>query len=232
MTPHEGVITGQVKVVSAIERVTGTGEIHLKDGKVLKEVDDIIFATGYKNNFDAIDPSIMSFDHESGRVDLYKMMYPTSLSHDTLAVVGFIYTIGGLPPVYEVQARLAARVLAGRHRLPDRKCFSTPYTDEIAADIGVAPDWWRFLLRGDVKMALAVLFGPAYPFHYRLLGPHAWPGAREATEKAYRETVYSIQHRTVGDGREGRAGSAWGYGCLVALVPVILAVVFYFGGGM
>ncbi|XP_076449959.1 flavin-containing monooxygenase 1-like [Babylonia areolata] len=249
------VITGQVKVVSAIERVTGTGEIHLKDGKVLKEVDDIIFATGYKNNFDAIDPSIMSFDHESGRVDLYKMMYPTSLSHDTLAVVGFIYTIGGLPPVYEVQARLAARVLAGRHRLPDRKvrqqdvdrtnqqqfeaygcykyiCFSTPYTDEIAAEIGVAPDWWRFLLRGDVKIALAVLFGPAYPFHYRLLGPHAWPGAREATEKAYRETVYSIQHRTVGDGREGRAGSAWGYGCLVALVPVILAVVFYFGGGM
>ncbi|XP_076450174.1 dimethylaniline monooxygenase [N-oxide-forming] 2-like [Babylonia areolata] len=154
-----------------------------------------------------------------------------------------------------MQARLAARVLAGRHRLPDRKVrqqdvdrtnlqvlqirgyykyilFCTPYCDELAADIGVAPDWWRFLLRGDVKMALAVLFGPAYPFHYRLLGPHAWPGAREATEKAYRETVYSIQHRTVGDGREGRAGSAWGYSCLVALVPVIPVFVFYFWGRM
>ncbi|XP_076450173.1 dimethylaniline monooxygenase [N-oxide-forming] 2-like [Babylonia areolata] len=249
------IFTGQVKVVSAIQRVTGTGEIHLKDGKVLKEVDDIIFATGYKCNFDAIDPSILSSDPKSGRLDLYQLMYPVSLPHDSLALVGCLSTTGSLPPVHELQARLAARVLAGRHRLPDRKVRqqdvdrtnqqqlqiygdykykfrALPYADSIAAEIGVAPDWWRFLLRGDVKMALAVLFGPAYPFHYRLLGPHAWPGAREATEKAYRETVYSIQHRTVGDGREGRAGSAWGYGCLVALVPVILAVVFYFGGGM
>ncbi|XP_076450874.1 dimethylaniline monooxygenase [N-oxide-forming] 2-like [Babylonia areolata] len=250
------VFTGQVKVVSAIQRVTGTGEIHLKDGKVLKEVDDIIFGTGQKCSFNAIDPSIISSDIKSGRLDLFKMMYPTSLSHDSLALVGCTaLVVGPQAPALEMQARLAARVLAGRHRLPDRKVrqqdvdrtnlqvlqirgyykyilFCTPYCDELAADIGVAPDWWRFLLRGDVKMALAVLFGPAYPFHYRLLGPHAWPGAREATEKAYRETVYSIQHRTVGDGREGRAGSAWGYGCLVALVPVILAVVFYFGGGM
>ncbi|XP_076450879.1 flavin-containing monooxygenase 1-like [Babylonia areolata] len=247
------VFTGQVKVVSAIERVTGTGEIHLKDGKVLKEVDDIIFTTGYKRNFDAIDPSIVSSDPKSGRLELYKMAFPMSLPHDSLALVGCFRASGPIPPILELQARLAARVLAGRHRLPDRKvrqqdvdrtnqqqlkthgCYKYSFvsfviSDILAAELGVRPDWWRLLLQGDVKMAQAVMFGPIYPFHYRLQGPHMWAGAREATEKAYRETVYSIQHRTVGDGREGRAGSAWGYGCLVALVPVILAVVFYFWG--
>ena len=48
------------------------------------------------------------------------MIFPLSLPHDSLAVVGCLRTNGPIPPVLEIQARLAARVLAGRHRLPER----------------------------------------------------------------------------------------------------------------
>ncbi|XP_076450142.1 dimethylaniline monooxygenase [N-oxide-forming] 2-like [Babylonia areolata] len=252
------IFTGQVKVVCEVDNVTGTGEVHLKDGQVLKEVDDVLFATGYRPNFRFISPSVLTSDPKSGRLDLYKMMFPLSLPHDSLAVVGCLSSLGSLAPVNELQARLAARVMAGRHRLADSRearqqdvdrtnqaqrethgrykymFYALLYADSIAKELGVAPDWWRLLLRGDVKMALAVVFGPAYPFHYRLLGPHAWPGAREATEKAYRETVYSFQHREVKEGvKEAarRTENSWGHrslGFLVFVVPVLLAYVCRF----
>ena len=57
---------------------------------------------------------------EGEKLELYKMIFPLSLPHDSLAVVGCLRTNGPIPPVLEIQARLAARVLAGRHRLPER----------------------------------------------------------------------------------------------------------------
>ena len=74
--------------------------------------------------------------------------------------------------------------------------------DNIAAELGNRPNWWHFLLQGDLKMALAVLFGPAHPFHYRLTGPHKWDGARDAILNAYKETVFSTQHRRVWEEEE------------------------------
>ena len=49
------------------------------------------------------------------------MIFPVEHAHDTLAMIGSILkTIGPAPPVYELQARLASRVFAGKHQLPDR----------------------------------------------------------------------------------------------------------------
>ena len=92
--------------------------------------------------------------------------------------------------------------------------------DNIAAELGNKPDWWHFLLQGDVKMALALLFGPAHPFHYRLCGPHKWGGARDATFNAYRETIYSTQHRRVWEEEEKNKRREW----LQVLKPLWLFV--------
>ena len=57
---------------------------------------------------------------ERERLDLYKMIFPVSLPHDSLVLIGCLRANGPLPPIMEVQARLAARVIAGKHQLPDR----------------------------------------------------------------------------------------------------------------
>ena len=55
-------MTGQVKVVAHIERMAGGTQVHLEDGNVLEEVDDVIFATGYKHDFSIIDPAFITSD--------------------------------------------------------------------------------------------------------------------------------------------------------------------------
>ena len=98
--------------------------------------------------------------------------------------------------------------------------------DDIATELGTKPDWWSFLLQGDPKMALAVLFGPAHPFHYRLTGPHKWGGARDATLNAYRETVFSTQHRRVWE-EEEKKGKGQGPSVLSVLGMLVLGLIAY-----
>ena len=55
-------MTGQVKVVACIERLAGGAQAHLEDGNILREVDDIVLATGYKHDFSVIDPAFITSD--------------------------------------------------------------------------------------------------------------------------------------------------------------------------
>ncbi|KAK7481481.1 hypothetical protein BaRGS_00027243 [Batillaria attramentaria] len=213
------IITGQVKVVGHVKSLEHD-KAHLEDGTTLHDLDEIVFATGYEHDFHAVDSSVISPDPDGEKLELFKMAFPLSQEHDTLALIGCLRANGPIPPILESQARLAARVMAGRHKLPDqatmkrdvdhmnkkllerhgRYNYSFHYLlmcDDICTELGAQPVWWRLLLRGDLQMALAVLFGPAHPFHYRLMGPGAWGGARQATLRAYNETVFSIQHRRV-----------------------------------
>ena len=48
-------------------------------------------------------------------------VFPPRLRHQTLAVIGCVTTLGGQPPVFELQTRLAARVFKGAVRLPDEQ---------------------------------------------------------------------------------------------------------------
>jgi hypothetical protein len=48
------------------------------------------------------------------------MVFPISLAHDTLAVIGTHRNFGPSAPTFELQSRLVARVMAGRHKLPSR----------------------------------------------------------------------------------------------------------------
>ncbi|KAK7098948.1 flavin-containing monooxygenase 2-like [Littorina saxatilis] len=244
------IMTGQLKVVAHIEKLTGNAEAHLEDGTVLREIDDIIFATGYKHDFSVIDPSFLSSEPESEKLELYKMTFPLSLPHDTLTLLGCLRANGPIPPLLENQARLAARVISRKHKLPERSmrrhdvdlinsqqlerhgCLKYAFqyldiADNIATELGIKPNWWHFCLQGDVKMALAVLLGPAHPFHYRLVGPHTWDGARDAIFSAYRETVFATQHRKVAieEGKE-RGGSGelrWLLWMVLSLLGLCLA---------
>ena len=54
-------------------------------------------------------------------LELYLHMFPPRIPHPTLAVIGCVTTLGGQPPVFELQTRLAARVFNDKVQLPDQK---------------------------------------------------------------------------------------------------------------
>ncbi|KAF9575128.1 Cyclopentanone 1,2-monooxygenase (CPMO) [Mortierella alpina] len=60
-----------------------------------------------------------------------------------------------------------------------------PYCDELARKIGCFPTLGKLvakygLLEG-LKLKIETIVGPAFPVQYRLVGPHAWEGARDVT---------------------------------------------------
>lgn len=53
------------------------------------------------------------------------------------------------------------------------------YMDDICQDFGARPNMFRLLIT-DPKLYLYCMFGPILPYQFRLYGPYAWTGAREA----------------------------------------------------
>jgi len=76
-------------------------------------VDIIVFATGYNYDFPFLPSNVL---YRTGhRVGLYKHVFPPTLEHPTLAVVGFIHALGAIMPQAEMQARWVARVFKGKN---------------------------------------------------------------------------------------------------------------------
>ena len=69
-----------------------------------------------------------------------------------------------------------------------------PYMDELACQVGVKPSLLTLFLT-DPKLALEVTFGPCTPYQYRLRGPGAWPGAREAILTQRQRIIKPLQTR-------------------------------------
>ncbi|XP_078584737.1 dimethylaniline monooxygenase [N-oxide-forming] 4-like [Branchiostoma floridae x Branchiostoma japonicum] len=211
-------ISGKVLLRPGVTKFTRTGAL-LADGTMLDNIDAVVFATGYvEANVSYLDDSILAKDPT--KLDLYKLVFPANLPHPSMAVIGFFHVRGSIPPVAEVQARWAARVFSGRVKLPDRqtmlervrrdreerhrilgkhmrsklpKIGVIPYRDEIAREIGAMPSFWKLLLK-DPRLAFRVYFQPPLPAHYRLVGPHQWPGAADYTKEAVGNTFYSLRH--------------------------------------
>ncbi|XP_019474109.1 dimethylaniline monooxygenase [N-oxide-forming] 5-like [Meleagris gallopavo] len=194
------IISGRVRVKPNIKQFTETSAI-FEDG-TREDIDAVVFATGYSFSFPFLEDSVKVVENQ---VPLYKFMFPVDLEKPTLAFVGYIQPLGAIMPISEMQSRWATRVFKGLHKLPPISTMLAdiaqtkdkiakryvasrrhtiqvdyiPYMDELACQLGVKPNLPMLFLT-DPKLALEVLLGPCTPYQYRLHGPGAWQGAREA----------------------------------------------------
>ncbi|CAO2637592.1 Flavin-containing monooxygenase 5 [Lemmus lemmus] len=195
------IISGRIQVKPNVKEFTETDAI-FDDGTVEKNIDVVIFATGYSFSFPFLEDLIAVTDNE---VSLYKLMFPPDLEKPTLAVIGLIQPLGIILPIAELQSRWAARVFKGLKKLPSqsdmvaainrrkqkmqKEFVESPrgihrvqfidYMDEIASELGVKPNLLSLFL-WDTKLAKEIFWGPCTPYQYRLQGPGKWAGARAA----------------------------------------------------
>ncbi|GBN64445.1 Dimethylaniline monooxygenase [N-oxide-forming] 5 [Araneus ventricosus] len=195
-------LSGAVVVRKNIAEFVENGVIFDEEEKVT-ECDSVVFATGYKIKFPFLDERLTVV--KNNEVHLYKYIFPPHLKHPTLVICGLVQTVGAGFPTFEAQARLATLVMNGKVRLPSReemeadirkrkevnsKRYSQserhtiqadyiPYLDEIYSLIGAKPNFLKIFCK-DPVLFWTLYFGPSLPYQYRLQGPHAWSGARQA----------------------------------------------------
>ncbi|XP_077996716.1 dimethylaniline monooxygenase [N-oxide-forming] 2-like [Glandiceps talaboti] len=211
---QDRIIQGQLTPVVGIEEF-GKNTVKLKDGTVLEDIDAVIFATGYEYSIPFIDQSLI-FD-DSGNIKLYRYAFPVAAEHpERIAMIGMISPFGSALPFADIQSRWACRIFNKKVHLPDREVMKKDienkpqYTDkhylyvpsqivaeEIAEEIGVRPKLWKLVL-SDPKLAYLYEYGPMVPYWYRLQGPGAWSGARDAILNSKENTSYSTR-RFYGD---------------------------------
>lgn len=104
------IIAGTVLVKCNVSRFTETDAI-FDDETVEKNIDAVIFATGYSFSF----PFCKEIKVEKNKVSLYKYTFLPDLEKQTLAVIGLIQPLGAIMPISELQCRLAARIFTGKY---------------------------------------------------------------------------------------------------------------------
>ncbi|XP_069825152.1 flavin-containing monooxygenase 5-like isoform X1 [Dendropsophus ebraccatus] len=221
------IISGKVVMKTNIKRFLET-DIEFEDGTVEKDIDVVIFATGYKFFFPFFDESVIKV--EKNQVPLYKMMFLPHLEKSTVAFVGYIQPIGAIMPVSEIQARWATRVFKGLCKLPSMSKMKAEimkrredmqkryveserhtiqvdyvsYMDEVAVEIGCRPNLKKLFLT-DPKLAWEVFFGPCSPYQYRLCGPGQWKDAKKAILTQHERVIKPMKTRSMRD--DGSQGS-------------------------
>ncbi|KAH6940555.1 hypothetical protein HPB50_000576 [Hyalomma asiaticum] len=193
----EKVLNGQVKFRGEIEAFTELGVIM---DNIEEPVDLVIFATGYKNDIPFAN-SVLRRDANFPL--LYHRIFPPE--HPRVAFIGFVDVNACMLMIAEMQCRYAVQVFKGKLTLPssntmlaevvmrmeDARRFFVPsprhammvdqasYIGELATMVGVRPNFRRMLFT-DPWLFFAAARAPALNYKYRLEGPHAWPGARDA----------------------------------------------------
>ena len=187
---------------------------YFEDGS-REEIDTLVINAGYKSPVLSISlPNNWQYRHQ----ELYKGCFHPKLPN--LAFVGLVRpTIGSIPAMAEMQARLVAQVFSGNLKLPEpaqlakvtqkeatkhaKECpemqerlphvyFFDRWMEEMADIIGCSPSIWEHL--GSGKQLQAYLFAIAIPLRFRLRGPGAVPGAKERYVKRVAK-VYSHTFR-------------------------------------
>ncbi|KAF7203470.1 transcript variant X1 [Nothobranchius furzeri] len=180
-----------------------TSGVVFEDGTTEEDIDAIVFCTGYSATIPFL-PSALS-EGAYGELILYKKLFPPTLQHPTLAIVGILQAKGPIMPIVEMQARWAVKVFSGLSRLPSKEkmlgvieaerksnmqSYPCPrqaavqvdyvsYMDFMAKEVGAKPRLLRLLLT-DPVLWTKVVFGPCTPYQYRLTGSGQWAGARRA----------------------------------------------------
>lgn len=214
------ILLGRISVHNDVKQITRDGCVFV-DGTEIKDIDAIIFGTGYIYSFPFLDKSVIR--REGHFSYLYKLVWPAEMEHHTLAVVGLVQPFGPLPPVLEIQARWAAQVFAGGSKLPsngemiaavekwrdfvkkryvDSPKYSTQiyfiqYIDEVARFIGCRPNTLKYFFT-EPKLWYKIVVGPATPPQWRLDGPGQWAGARKALDTVEENTIFPMASRKSG----------------------------------
>eukprot|EP00058_Branchiostoma_floridae_P002733 XP_002588221.1 hypothetical protein BRAFLDRAFT_57447 [Branchiostoma floridae] len=239
------IITGSLVIKPNIRRFTKTGVVFDND-TVEEDIDAVVFATGYRFDFPFIDKSVMKV--ENNQVTLYKYVFPPKLDPPTLSIIGLVQPVGAIMPISEMQSRWATRVFNGTAKLPpqvvmcdnirqkavamSRRYYQSPrhtiqvdyvpYMDEIAEQIGVKPNF-KSLLLSDPGLAMRCYFGPCTPYQYRLMGPGAWKGAKEAIETQWDRITHPTKTRPV---PVAKSGGMPGILQLLILLVLVVAILF------
>ncbi|XP_066117229.1 putative dimethylaniline monooxygenase [N-oxide-forming] 6 [Saccopteryx bilineata] len=211
------ILCGTLSIKPAVKKLTETSAV-FEDGTVFEAIDVIIFATGYAYAYPFLDNSIIK--SRNNEVTLFKGIFPPMMEKPTLAVIGFVQSLGAAIPTADLQARWAAKVFTNSCTLPTTKEIMDDidkkikkklkwfgqsetlqtdyitYMDELSSFIGAKPNIpWLFLT--DPQLALQVYFGPCSPYQFRLMGPGKWDGARKAILTQWDRTIKPIRTRAV-----------------------------------
>ncbi len=182
--------------------------------KVVTECDLVIMATGYHHRLTLLNDILLE-QSDDNKLKLYKDVFPLQFSHPSLAIIGSIVSNAAIFPVFEMQARWYALLMAGKCQLPSREEMLKSiketevirnaiykgrnikrvnwirYMNDIAKQIGVYPDFKKYLT-SDFPLFLKLVFGTTLSYHYRLDGPHSWSGARNAIMEADNRIKYAL----------------------------------------
>ncbi|OCT82909.1 flavin-containing monooxygenase 5 [Xenopus laevis] len=236
------IIAGAVVVKCNVKRFTETDAI-FEDGSVEKNIDVVVFATGYTFGF----PFCEDLKVQNNKVSLFKYTFLPELEKQTLAVIGLIQPLGAIMPISELQVRLATRIFNGEKLLPSVSAMKEDimkkkeemekryvasqrhtiqvdymeYMDELAELLGVKPNL-RNLFLTDPKLAWNVYFGPCTPYQYRLTGRGKWPKAREAILTQWDRALKPLQTRTVDKAGGNSMASLIILGFILLLVAIFV----------
>ncbi|BFZ22769.1 hypothetical protein BsWGS_25808 [Bradybaena similaris] len=209
------ILSGRVKTYEGLARMEGD-KAHFTDGQIVSGIDAVVFCTGYSPDLSFLDVHIIDDD---GKMELYKMIFPLHEKHHTLALIGCFGADGPLAVCLENAARLATRVMAGKHTLPSREEMKKDIdhwnthtfirrgnyksyflnaqllSDSTAYEIGCYPSFWKIFFR-DPVLAFRSHYGSPYAAHYRLLGPDSqWEQVAHLCRVLYDEGSSSVRHR-------------------------------------
>ncbi|XP_053324710.1 flavin-containing monooxygenase 5-like isoform X2 [Spea bombifrons] len=238
------IIAGTVVIKSNVVKFTETDAI-FEDGSVEKNIDAVIFATGYSFDF----PFCEHLRVQKNKISLYKYVFSPELEKQTLAVIGLIQPLGAIMPISELQCRLATRVFNGNQLLPSVSAMKEDiqrkkeemenryvssqrhtiqvdymeYMDELAELLGVRPNI-ASLFFTDPKLAWQVFFGPCTPYQYRLFGPGKWDKARKAILTQWNRALKPLRTRHI----DSPKGSPIVNLIIIGIVVLLAAVVFYY----
>ncbi len=107
------ILVGELVMKPNVQKFQGSTVV-FNDGTVEEKIDAVILCTGYDYKFPFLPASLNS--GSDGDVKLYRRVFPPSLEHPTLAIMGLLQTKGSILPAVELQARWATRVIAGNEQ--------------------------------------------------------------------------------------------------------------------
>ncbi|GMT35859.1 hypothetical protein PFISCL1PPCAC_27156, partial [Pristionchus fissidentatus] len=203
------IASGTIRIKPVIEKITEHG-VEFADGTKVDDVDTIIVSTGYSFDLPVIEkgklvPVVenevdlyqlifpMNVEKDTLGVIGFFQPYGSIMAIAEMQARLVLDVIAGhskLPTMViclqeqrKQNNREKREKMAQRYAKTRRHTIQVdyiPYMDEMAAIIGCNPPVWYSHLPHDPQMAVSTLFAPFAAYFYRLRGPHAWNGARDA----------------------------------------------------